>query len=371
MSKTLRSRIIGAVEEDVLNKTFVGEGDEAMSASFVSVEESIIPETQFQEGRRSISHGDLRGYVDLIEENRTLRETVERLKEEHIQMEGAVVKKDELLVKREDEISQLRLLVSSMAVEMESLKREESNLMRTVGVLSDDLHSSKGQVSAKPTTPSSGDMERRVRLLESLVQELFENRAGEAKDKAQIDPSNVPELVKEVTSPAKLRLIGDSILKPINVKLANGGKVSKSAIGGATIRRVEQEVQKDLKCVPESVVIHCGTNDIVADRGRIKNLSFMKKQLKGLMKTAGNVYKDKEVIVSGLLFRGRVNHKEICHLNDFIAEQCNERKFTFVDANCWVGFDGMARDGLHLNGKGAREMTNLFERIVNKNKKNL
>ena len=81
-------------------------------------------------------------------------------------------------------------------------------------------------------------------------------------------------------------------------------------------------------------------------------------------------FMNSKILFSGVLYRKGVNWQDIAVINNGIAAMCEAFNFVFVDSNSWIGFDGFAGDGLHLNRKGTDRLGALFSRIVSKEKNN-
>ena len=109
------------MEEDFLNST-VREGDD----SFVSIISSDLLSSP--RIRKSLSTNNIQEINQLAEENHLLKETIERLQMEHMQMENAVIKKDESIIKLELEVDVLRKQIESISSDLQILKSIENNI---------------------------------------------------------------------------------------------------------------------------------------------------------------------------------------------------------------------------------------------------
>ena len=118
-------------DKELLNST-IRDGDESFSSMFSLDAPSV---------RRSLSHGDMNisQTNDLLrEENTQLLKKIEQLQQDNLSMTNAVIKKDEIIIKLEYEFNELKQQFINMSEELDNLKSEEINLIRTIGVLSDD-----------------------------------------------------------------------------------------------------------------------------------------------------------------------------------------------------------------------------------------
>ena len=104
--------------QEILNTTLREE-------SFVSILSDDLSPPKL---RKSLSNSNIDDFSRLKEENIRLQDTVEQLQYEHMQMENAVLKKDESLVKLECEMDSLRQQVDLLSNQLESLKKENVHL---------------------------------------------------------------------------------------------------------------------------------------------------------------------------------------------------------------------------------------------------
>lgn len=122
---------------DELNKTVRSPSD------FNVVDESEVPDDTLSQtpvlSRKSLSTWDLEEYSKLVDEVNSLRRTVEILQVENLEMQNCVIKKDEAIVRLEGAVVQLTEEIRELKVELHKKDEEEVNLLRTVGVLSDDM----------------------------------------------------------------------------------------------------------------------------------------------------------------------------------------------------------------------------------------
>jgi len=70
-----------------------------------------------------------------------------------------------------------------------------------------------------------------------------------------------------------------------------------------------------------------------------------------------------KIVLSGVLRRTDVSWRRIGALNDRYDWRAKTMGFTFVDPNSWLEDWDFARDGLHINHRGARQLNQLYSRI--------
>jgi hypothetical protein len=82
-----------------------------------------------------------------------------------------------------------------------------------------------------------------------------------------------------------------------------------------------------------------------------------------LVNTANDKFPHSKIVLSGVLRRTDVTWRRIGALNnryDWIAKTMG---VTFVDSSSWLEDWDFARDGLHINQRGARLLSHLYFRV--------
>jgi hypothetical protein len=85
------------------------------------------------------------------------------------------------------------------------------------------------------------------------------------------------------------------------------------------------------------------------DLRKTRNLDYVMGEVYGLVETAKTKFPTPKIVLSGVLRRRDVSWRRI--------------EATFVDPNRWVSDWDFARDGLHINRRGARELGQLYSRV--------
>jgi len=100
--------------------------------------------------------------------------------------------------------------------------------------------------------------------------------------------------------------------------------------------------------IPESVIIHVGTNDLRTNR----NLHFVTLEVRvyALVAKAQRKFPNCMLVLSGVLRCRDVSWWPIETLNDRFDWVANALRLTFVDPYSWIKNGDFVRDGLHLNG---------------------
>jgi hypothetical protein len=109
----------------------------------------------------------------------------------------------------------------------------------------------------------------------------------------------------------------------------------------------------------DTVIIHMRTNDLKTTR----NLDIVMGDVYEFVSTAKKKLPNCRLVLSGVLRRRDVSWQRTGALNDRFDWVANTFGPTFVELNSWIENGDFARDGLHLNGRGKRQLAELFVRI--------
>jgi hypothetical protein len=60
-----------------------------------------------------------------------------------------------------------------------------------------------------------------------------------------------------------------------------------------------------------------------------------------------------------------ISHRFIRRINSELDWLCSVRDCLMVDGSCWLGKFDIARDGIHLNRRGAKKFGNLLCKVIN------
>ena len=109
--------------------------------------------------------------------------------------------------------------------------------------------------------------------------------------------------------------------------------------------------------IPDTVIIHVGTNDLKTKR----TLDFVMREVYVLV--SEKKLPNCRLVLSGVLRRRDVSWRRIGALNDRFDWISNALGLNFVDRNSWIENGDFARDGLHLNRRGKRRLGQLYARV--------
>ena len=109
----------------------------------------------------------------------------------------------------------------------------------------------------------------------------------------------------------------------------------------------------------DTVILHVGTNDLK----RAVNLDCVMGEVYSLVHKAKTKFPKSKIVLSGVLRRADVSWRRIGALNDRYDWISRTLGVTFVDPNSWLEDWDFARDGLHVNFRGARRLGQLYCRV--------
>jgi hypothetical protein len=150
------------------------------------------------------------------------------------------------------------------------------------------------------------------------------------------------------TKVAKCVVVGDSFLRNVGAEHADMMVECLPGIKTGQLHRVI--VKRDLAS-PE-IIIHVGANDLITTR----NLDFVSGEVYPLVATANRKIPKCRHVLSGVMRRRDMSWRRIGALNDTFDCVANALGLNFVDTNSWIEDWDFAGDGLHLNGKGMRQL---------------
>jgi lysophospholipase L1-like esterase len=110
---------------------------------------------------------------------------------------------------------------------------------------------------------------------------------------------------------------------------------------------------------PDTVVIHVGTNDLK----RLVHLDYVMGEVYSLVNTAKVKFPQSKIVLSGVLRWTDVAWRRIRALNDRYDWIAKSLGVTLVDPNSWLEDWDFARDGLHINWRGAKRPSQLYSRV--------
>jgi hypothetical protein len=110
---------------------------------------------------------------------------------------------------------------------------------------------------------------------------------------------------------------------------------------------------------PDTTVIHVGTHDLK----RSINLDYVMGEAYSLVNKAKVKFPQSKIALCGVLRRTDVAWRCIEALNDRYDWIAKTLGVTFVDPNGWLEDWDFTRDGLHINRRRARRLSQLYSRV--------
>jgi len=104
---------------------------------------------------------------------------------------------------------------------------------------------------------------------------------------------------------------------------------------------------------PDTVVIHVDKNILK----RWVNVDCVVGELYLLVKKVKVKFTQSKTVLSGAMWRADVSWRRIGALNDRYDWIAKTMGVTFMDRNSWLVDSDFARDGLHINRRGARPLS--------------
>jgi lysophospholipase L1-like esterase len=151
-------------------------------------------------------------------------------------------------------------------------------------------------------------------------------------------------------------VVGDSIIRNVETGLNNMKAECFPGIRTEQLHRVLDN--RDLG-TPDRVIIHVGTNDL---KGSL-NLDYVMGEVYSLVNKAKVKFPKSKIVLFWVLRRTNVSWRRMGTLYDRYDWIARTLGVTFVDSNIWLEDWDFARDGLHVNHRGARRLSQLYSRV--------
>jgi hypothetical protein len=163
-------------------------------------------------------------------------------------------------------------------------------------------------------------------------------------------------MVQEHHGSEKCLVVGDSIIRNVGTGQNNMMVECFPGIRTEQLHRVLDN--RDLG-TPDTVIIHVGTNDLKQSI----NLDYVMGEAYSLVNMAKGKFPQSKTVLSGVLQWTDVAWRRIGVLNDRHDWIAKPLGVTFVDQNSWLEDWDFARERLHINPRGARQLSQLYSRV--------
>lgn len=174
--------------------------------------------------------------------------------------------------------------------------------------------------------------------------------------------SSTPGGGLKVSRPRQVVVIGDSIIRRTDRIVCRPDHLNRMVccLPGARVRHVVDRVDKLLGGAGHdpAVLVHVGTNDRIHGRWRLLKNQFTELGCKLKGRTSKVIFSEILPVPCATQERQR----ELRELNAWLKGWCKREGFGFLEhwADFSLGYDLYAKDGLHLNGRGATVLGERF-----------
>jgi hypothetical protein len=164
------------------------------------------------------------------------------------------------------------------------------------------------------------------------------------------------DTVKEQHEGEQCLVVGDSIIRNVKTGQHNTKADCFPGIRTELLHRVLDN--RDLE-TPDTVIIHVGTNDL----NRYVNLDYVTGKVYSLVDKAKVKFPKSKIVLSGVLRRTDVSWRRIGALNDRYEWIAKTLGVTCVDPSSRLEEWDFAKNGLHINRRGAIRLSQLYSRV--------
>lgn len=161
---------------------------------------------------------------------------------------------------------------------------------------------------------------------------------------------------KEQHESVQCLVVGDSIIRNVGTGQSN---MTAECFPGIRTEQLHRVLDNSDLGTPDTVIIHVGTNDL----NRYVNLDYVMGKVYSLVDKAKVKFPKSKIVLSGVLRRTDLSWRRIGALNDRYEWIAKTLGVTFVDPNSWLEDWDFARDGVHINRRGARRLGQLYSRV--------
>ncbi|CAB3981000.1 Hypothetical predicted protein [Paramuricea clavata] len=157
-------------------------------------------------------------------------------------------------------------------------------------------------------------------------------------------------------------LIGDSMIKDINLHKLSKSSVRKLTYPGKRAEEIANEFQSaHVHSPPTEVIIHAGTNNIITDSSKecFDNIQLLSSRIK-------STFKEARIAISSLITREDIDVTlKTQKTNELLKDLCSKEGYTYIengniDATCLNG----SKLQVHLNAKGSALLAVHFNKFI-------
>ena len=170
---------------------------------------------------------------------------------------------------------------------------------------------------------------------------------------------NASESTEQNEAKKVIYLVGDSLLHGIHeCGLTKKHNVKVKAHGGATTRDMIDHIKPVLRRQPDTIIVHCGTNDLTANVNTIA-------QMEEILKVAKQESSNTKIVISNVVTRADQTgiKKKASKLNKKLRTFCHDNGIKLIDHSN-INDDCLATKRLHLNKRGDSFLANNFLKFL-------
>lgn len=231
----------------------------------------------------------------------------------------------------------------------------------TINQLMKDLEEAKKRIS---------DLEGENNVLKDILREeeghtnswssVVKKGATTHKIKSKSVVSNNSVSAKTTNNSVSIRIMGDSMIRYSAEECRKRG-AAVDCFPGIRAEQLTRKIE-DMKQggQEEVVLLNVGTNNVKSSR----SADHIMGDIWDLAGAAKNKFKRAKIIVSGLIRRKDTPIAYIDSINQCIDWACERLDLGFFDPNCWLDWNDLGRDGVHLNRKGTKKMSDLLCNVI-------
>ena len=169
---------------------------------------------------------------------------------------------------------------------------------------------------------------------------------------ASLLPTNTAQKSSKTTQKHTTLICGDSLVKNVNAwklsqKCSSNEEIFVKTFPGATVNDMESYVTPSVQRKPQTIILHCGTNDL-----RFNNKSEVQIS-EDIVHLAKSIQSNGiDVIVSELIARGDRFEGKRVRTNYILKDMCFDESITYIEHSNIEADKHLNRSQLHLNRFG-------------------
>jgi hypothetical protein len=283
-----------------------------------------------------------------------------------------------------EQVNGFKMMISDLKTKIKDLDNEKNSLVTAIKVLQEGqkceetgpLNAVKRQSANSPATKNNSSRvvctsgiqtQNRYSILSETdndgeatltSQKRFESGITPvAKDTVIVTKNSGMENSKDTDyRSSEIVLIGDSIIKHIDPKKLAKRKVSKYMYPGKSAEDIEAELRTiKVNLTPSYIIIHAGTNNIIADSAEV-----CVKKIESLVLKTKSKFPDSKIGVSGITMGQDIEvGQNIKQINKKLEDLSKNHNDSFID-NSSINNTCLNGGKLHLNPKGSAFLATNF-----------